>query len=113
MAAIFIAGQLGEYGGWRAPFSLYLLAFPVLLLGLRYLPEPPPREQRLRAPRTAGGGGSILGLWPIYLMIIPMFVAVYMPNIQVSFLLRDDGITRPGIQSIVILTGAFTVGVIF
>jgi len=110
VAAIFVAGQLGEYGGWRAPFSLYLLAFPVLLLGIRYLPEPPPREIRVRA--TKGAGGSILGLWPIYLMIIPMFVAVYMPNIQVSFLLRDDGITRPGTQSMVIMTGAFTVGVI-
>jgi dipeptide/tripeptide permease len=44
-------------------------------------------------------------------MIIPMFIAVYMPNIQVSFLLRDDGVVRPSTQSYVILTGALTVAI--
>lgn len=108
VTTIKLAGYLGDIGGWRLPFALYLLALPVLLLGIRYLPASQPRT---REKRVKNAGGSIAGLWPIYLLIIPMFIAVYMPNIQVSFLLRDDGITRPGVQSDVILTGAFMVGV--
>jgi len=102
------AGRLGDLG-WRTPFALYLLSFVILALGLIYLPASP-RAPRVRE-KSAAGSGSLIGLWPIYLMIIPMFIAVYMPNIQVSFLLRDDGIVRPLTQSHVIETGAFTVAV--
>jgi MFS family permease len=103
------AGRLGEFG-WRTPFALYLLAFLVLALGVLYLPTSP---RRVRGPEKAApvDARSLIALWPVYLMIIPMFIAVYMPNIQVSFLLRDDGILRPLTQSHVIETGAFTVAV--
>lgn len=103
------AGRLGDLG-WRTPFALYLFAFVVLVLGVFYLPSPP---RRLRAAGKAAPNDyrSLLRLWPVYLMIIPMFIAVYMPNIQVSFLLRDDNIVRPLTQSHVIETGAFTVAV--
>jgi len=107
---IFIAGQLGEAFGWRAPFALYLLAFAVLVLGVFYLPKTTPRARPAEQPAVADPR-QLIALWPIYLLIIPMFVAVYMPNIQVSFLLRDDGIVGPSVQSYVILTGAFTVAV--
>jgi len=103
------AGRLGEFG-WRTPFALYLLAFLALVLGILYLPTSPRRVRRTgKAPPV--DMRSLVALWPIYLMIIPMFIAVYMPNIQVSFLLRDDGILRPLTQSHVIETGAFTVAV--
>jgi predicted MFS family arabinose efflux permease len=109
---IKLAGWLGEYGGWRAPFALYLLALPVLALGIAYLPA----GNRERAPRVVtkpepGAASGLFALWPIYLTIIPMFIAVYMPNIQVSFLLRDDGVVSPSAQSNVILAGAFAVAV--
>jgi len=108
VAIIFGAGQLGELAGWRAPFGLYLLAFPVLALGALYLPttERPAKRSKQSAPTDYS---ALINLWPIYLMIIPMFIAVYMPNIQVSFLLRDDGVTNAMTQSYVILTGAATV----
>ncbi|HLG89446.1 MAG TPA: MFS transporter [Alphaproteobacteria bacterium] len=105
---IKLAGWLGDYGGWRLPFALYLLSFAVLLLGIKYLPASKPRA-RATSIKTERRG-SIWGLWPVYLLIVPMFVAVYMPNIQVSFLLRDDGIVQPSTQSNIILTGAFMVG---
>ena len=108
---IFIAGQLGEAFGWRAPFALYLLSFVVLVLGVFYLPKTTPRARPAEQPAAATDPKQLIALWPIYLLIIPMFVAVYMPNIQVSFLLQDDGILGPSIQSYVILTGAFTVAV--
>ena len=109
---IFIAGQLGQAYGWRAPFALYLLALVVLVLGIFYLPKTAPRPRLAEQPAAPPTDWKqLLALWPIYLMILPMFVAVYMPNIQVQFLLRDDGITGPSIQSYVILTGAFTVAV--
>jgi MFS family permease len=107
---IFVAGQIGQAYGWRAPFAIYLLSFVALILGWFFLPA------TARRVPTAGktipvDAKQLTRLWPIYLMIIPMFIAVYMPNIQVSFLLRDDGIVGPSIQSYVILTGAFTVAV--
>lgn len=109
---IKLAGWLGEYGGWRAPFALYLLALPVLALGAFYLPA----GNRERAPKAvttqeADTASGLLALWPIYLTIIPMFIAVYMPNIQVSFLLRDDGVVSPSAQSNVILAGAIAVAI--
>jgi MFS family permease len=108
---IFIAGQIGDDFGWRAPFALYLLAFAVLVLGWFYLPKTAARARPADQPAVPADPKQLIALWPIYLLIIPMFVAVYMPNIQVSFLLRDDGILAPGVQSYVILTGAFTVAV--
>jgi len=103
------AGRLGQFG-WRMPFALYLLAFLVLALGIFFLPSSP-RRKRPKGPKMPTDLKPLIALWPIYLMIIPMFVAVYMPNIQVSFLLRDDGIVAPLAQSHVIETGAFTVAV--
>jgi MFS family permease len=103
------AGRLGDLG-WRTPFALYLLSFVILALGLIYLPTSP-KQVRSREKKAAVDWRSLIGLWPIYLMIIPMFIAVYMPNIQVSFLLRDDGIDRSLTQGRVIETGAFTVAV--
>jgi MFS family permease len=82
----------------------------VLILGWIYLPSTA-RKIRMAEQAVATDMKQLVVLWPIYLMIIPMFIAVYMPNIQVSFLLRDDGIVGPSIQSYVILTGAFTVAV--
>jgi predicted MFS family arabinose efflux permease len=103
------AGRLGQYG-WRTPFALYLLAFLVLALGVLYLPASP-RRVRPTGKAPPVDLRSLIALWPVYLMIIPMFIAVYMPNIQVSFLLRDDGIVDSLAQSHVIETGAFTVAV--
>jgi MFS family permease len=108
---IFIAGQLGQAYGWRAPFALYLLSLAVLVLGVFYLPKTTPVVRPAERSKLPVDWKQLIALWPLYLMILPMFVAVYMPNIQVSFLLRDDGITGPSIQSYVILTGAFTVAV--
>ncbi len=103
------AGRLGEFG-WRMPFALYLLAFLVLAFGIFFLPSSP-RQVRPQGPKAPVDLRPLIALWPIYVMIIPMFIAVYMPNIQVSFLLRDDGITDSLTQSHVIETGAFTVAV--
>jgi predicted MFS family arabinose efflux permease len=109
---IKLAGWLGEYGGWRAPFALYLLALPVLLLGVAYLPVVRIARSPVASVSSENAAGSgLLSLWPIYLTIIPMFIAVYMPNIQVSFLLRDDGVVSPSAQSNVILAGAVAVAV--
>ena len=108
---IFIAGQLGQAYGWRAPFALYLLALVVLVFGIFYLPKTKPVARPVEQAKAPADWKQLIALWPLYLLILPMFVAVYMPNIQVQFLLRDDGITGPSAQSYVILTGAFTVAV--
>ena len=110
VGTIFLAGQIGQAFGWRAPFAIYLLSFVAMILGWAFLPATA-RKAHTAGKAVAVDVKQLVALWPIYLMIIPMFIAVYMPNIQVSFLLRDDGIVGPSIQSYVILTGAFTVGV--
>ena len=108
VAVLYLAGGIGDWGGWRAPFGLYLLPFLVIVLGAIYLP-PSPRGARKTAASPPVDWMALVRLWPLYVVMIPMFVAVYMPSIQVSFLLRDDGILGAKVQSYVILTGAAVV----
>ena len=108
---IFIAGQIGQTYGWRAPFALYLLALAVLVLGVFFLPKTAPMARPAGQAKVPADWKQLVAMWPLYLLILPMFLAVYMPNIQVSFLLRDDGIVGPSVQSYVILTGAFVVAI--
>ena len=35
---VFVAGQIGQTYGWRAPFAIYLLSFVALILGWIFLP---------------------------------------------------------------------------
>ncbi len=108
VAVLFLAGDIGNWGGWRAPFGLYLLPFLVIVLGAIYLP-PSQRRTGATAASQPVDWMALVRLWPLYAVMIPMFVAVYMPSIQVSFLLRDDGIVGPQVQSYVILAGAAVV----
>jgi len=43
LVALLLSGVLADIS-WRLPFFIYLFALPVLLLNLKYLPEPPPDE---------------------------------------------------------------------
>jgi len=98
-----IAGWIANWGGgWHAPFSLYGLAAVPLIMALFVLP---PRSQpAVKAEKVAMP--SVWHLWPLYAGMIPVYVAVFMTGVQLSFLLGADQISDPVTQSWVIATAS-------
>ncbi len=98
---LLVGGRLADYGGWRAPFLIYLIALPVLALALVAIPRaaaPPPVRMKTDWP-------AIFGLWPIYLLVFGLFLVYFMTSVQFSFLLAEDGIVSSFTRSIVIGAG--------
>jgi MFS family permease len=106
MATILVAGQLADFGGWRAPFAIYLLALPLVAVAAFAIPAAPPRRSE---PKQLGDRSSIVRLLPLLALIVALFVGSYMSTIQMSFLLASDDVTKPSIQSFVIAIGALMV----
>jgi len=50
--------------------------------------------------------GSLKHLWPVFLLIVVIFIAVFMNAVQVSFLLAEDGVTSPSVQSWILASSA-------
>ena len=100
------AGQVADLGGWRTPFALYLLSFIFFILAAIFIPARPPRkaERERSVPQS-----SILGLWPIYMLIAILFLAAYMPNNQLPFLMADDGVTKHSTFALAIGIGSASV----
>jgi len=107
LAIIQLSGRIADFGGWRAPFALYLLAIPMLLLALA-IPKKA-SGPRVRTPSAPFGAVAIL--WPILLLIVALFVASFMSTLQISFLLAADGVAKPSTQSNVLTAGALMVTV--
>ena len=104
---LIAGGKLAEAGGWRAPFALYLLALPILVLALIAIPKtaaPPVAATRTDWP-------AILALWPIYLLVGALFLAYFMTSVQLTFLLAGDGVASPVTRSLVIGAGVAAGGV--
>ena len=95
LVALLAAGGLGEVAGWRAPFALYLLGAVVLLLALLTIP----RACGHSAREPAQSGSFLLPLWPVYVLIVLVFAAVFMGAVQIAFVLAADGTTSPAEQS--------------
>lgn len=93
ISGILIGGELGSFGGWRLPFSLYLIGWLLLILVLvsrrsaSVAVTPPVAE-----PAAAGG---LAALWPFYVLIVAFGVVLMMTNTQLSFLLGEIGISEP------------------
>jgi MFS family permease len=103
-----IAGIVADHGGWHAPFALYLLAFVMLILAWLSLPTNRPvravRHGRVEQGRAAGD--SLAPLLPLYLLAIPLYLALNTTNLHVSFVLAGDGITKATGQSYVMLASS-------
>ena len=105
---LIAGGKLAEAGGWRAPFALYLLALPFLVLALIAIPKqaaPPVAAAKTDWP-------AILSLWPIYLLVGALFLAYFMTSVQLTFLLAGDGVSSPITRSLVIGAGVAAGGVV-
>jgi MFS family permease len=98
IATLLLAGELATRGGWQAPFLIYLSAFAMLVLALAArLPGGPSRTGGPAGPD--GGLRSVIRLWPLYLMIVPLYVVFHMFILHLSLALAGDGIASPVVQS--------------
>lgn len=104
---LLLGGGLAEIGGWRAPFALYLIALPVVAVALWAIPRGSvDAEQPARTDWPA-----IAALWPIYLLVLGLFLAYFMTSIQLTFLLAGDGVASPFVRSLVIGGGVAAGGI--
>jgi MFS family permease len=103
---IAASGGLAQTFGWRAPFSIYgVFALIVVALALVSVPQTPVEAA---APKPAGSDG-LLGLWLLFLVAAALFVIPIGLGGEMPFLLKDEGVTTPVVQSAVIgATTAFT-----
>ena len=106
--SLLLSGAMAEAWGWRAPFSLYLAGWVVLLCTWFALPGRLERttDTEDRRSEQEAGFRALLPLWSLYLLIIVIFVAVFMNAVQVSFLLAADGISSPAVMSRVLAASA-------
>lgn len=106
LLSLLIAGGIGESFGWRAPFSLYLLALLILFIAFMIIPATQTfldEQEKLSA-----GEHPLLSLWPIYLLIMLLFMAVFMNAVQLPFLLAQNSITSPKHQSWIMATSSLS-----
>jgi MFS family permease len=93
MALIF-GGRLVDIGGWRAPFSLYLLGLPTLLAAALVI-----RNARPAAAADPAASASahphvreLSKVWAYYLLLILLTLGMFTPAIQAAFVLEARGI---------------------
>lgn len=108
LLSLLLAGAIGESAGWRAPFGLYAFGLLVLLAAACALPKTPAATApaAAAAEAEAPAGGAILSLWPVYLLIVVVYLAVFMNAVQLTFLLAFDGVTSPQVMSWVMASGS-------
>lgn len=96
---LLLAGVLAE-ANWRNPFLLYSIAFLILPLFWRYVPEPAVTQQRLTST-----GPAIrerlpwLRLLPIYGVAFLSMALFYVVPVQLPFYLAPAGIGASGVGS--------------
>jgi len=103
------SGAVAEAHGWRAPFALYGLSLPVLLLALAVIPAVSRRQA------TAGGSLSLFApMLPLYALITLSMIISFQSASQVPVLLAADGIASPATISEILGAGTvlFTLGAI-
>ncbi len=111
IAALPLSGLLGDRYGWHAPFGLYLSA--LLMLPVALMTVPRGGGGGGIAPRAASTGtGSISGLVPLYILMVPLFIVANMTNLHISFVLAADGLKGSAAQSYIMMASpiAYLVG---
>lgn len=103
LVGVIAAGLLGQAGGWRAPFALYLLAFAALAVAVMALRGITLPDEEADTPATSRGGVHILAAhWPFYLMTLGMSIVMQMTGIQTGLVLAEDSTNDPAVQSLVL-----------
>jgi MFS family permease len=94
LIGLFGGGYIADYGGWRAPFGIYLLAVPMMLIALV---AAQPAGRHPNAPK-APSIRVLAPMWPLYLVLIPFNLAAYMTSVHLPFVLSGDGIAKASTQ---------------
>jgi MFS family permease len=106
-AVTLAVGGVATHYGWQAPFSLYGLSLPILLLALIVIPAV--------SRRQAAAGGSLsqfVPMLPIYALITVSMILSFQTTSEVPVLLAADGIASPDTIADIIAAGTlmFTLG---
>jgi MFS family permease len=107
---ILSSGALADWAGWRAPFALYLIAFPVFVAVAIAIPRRHVGARAAKAVAETGAWTALAGLWGPLAVTVGLFVGSFMPTLQVSFLLAADGVLKASNQSLVLAASALMVG---
>jgi len=104
--ALVTGGYLVDQFNWRAPFSLYLLAIPIIALAFVALPD----SDDLRPPEPPKHGSRVETIFPVshyYLLLVLLTLGMFTPAIQLPFLLEDRGTTSAETQGQIISATSF------
>jgi MFS family permease len=98
-----VAGVIANNYGWHASFSLYLSALVVLVIAIVTIPNSRPAASQVAKTE---GGVSLAAMWPLYALIVPIYLLANMVNLHISFVLAGDGIHQPSLQSYIMLASS-------
>jgi MFS family permease len=102
-------GALVDWFGWRAPFALYLIALPILVVAWRIVRDP------FRVGRAARIAESkrvrlLTPMVPYYLLLILLTIGVFIPYIEGGLVLQERGVTSAAVRGGIISMTAFLSG---
>jgi MFS family permease len=114
VAVTLSSGVIATQHGWRAPFALYSLSLPILLLALVVIPAVSRRQA------TAGGSLSLfVPMLPLYALITLSMIISFQSASQVPVLLAAEGFASPatiseilGAGTVLFMLGAIAYGTI-
>lgn len=86
--ALIFGGWLVDMGGWQAPFALYLLGIPTLLVAFLAIRNAP---QAAHMKGERGAVAELARVWPYYLLLVLLTLGMFTPAIQAGFLLAERG----------------------
>lgn len=100
---VLAAGHVANAFGWRAVFSLYLIAAVAFLLawGMR---DAERKVAHADAPKQSFK--PVIDMWPLFLMMLLIFSATFTTHSQGAFLLRENGVNPTDFKN-VIASGSF------
>jgi predicted MFS family arabinose efflux permease len=108
---VVVSGALVERFGWRAPFALYLLGIPILVLAWVFVRAPPGVHKEGIANEKAHAH-DLAPMIPYFLVLILFVVGVTTPWAQVGFVLQERGINNAAIQGLIISTSPILGGIV-
>ncbi|WP_206784975.1 MFS transporter [Amycolatopsis sp. MtRt-6] len=98
VVALLLGGLLAAVS-WRGPFAVYLLALPLLLLVLRYVPEAAAHPDTGNVPAASPWQPRLLGLYAVMFLGVVVFYTV--PT-QAPFWLGQVGGAGPAVTGALI-----------
>ena len=107
-----IAGFVAEKFGWRAPFwSFAIFAAPVLLIAMFSIPGKGGTPAAMQEQGGESALNAALKLWPYLLLVFCFSELMTMGITQLPFLLKEEGESGAGFQSLVLAGNALLMGV--